>query len=437
MQELWQMNNVKCSCGKLHAFPIKDIILGKGVAEKIPQVIGDLGAKKPFVLCDKNTFNAAGEQVINVLKNADMPYSCFIINQDVVEPDEKSVGSVVMHYDYSCDIVIAVGSGVINDIGKILSAVANRPYVIFGTAPSMDGYASASSSMTRDGLKISLPSKSADVIMGDIDVLKNAPLHMLKSGLGDMIAKYVSICEWRISHIVTGEYYCEKIANLVKIALKKCIDNASGLLNRDEKAVEAVFKGLVICGAAMTYAGLSRPASGVEHYFSHVWDMRGVEFGDKVELHGIQCAVGTLIACGIYEKIIKYVPDKEKALSFVNNFDLNAWNEQLKSFIGKGALSMIELEKKEGKYDKQKHSERLEIILSNWAQIVSIIKEEVPSYKEIYELLTLIDAPKSLGEIGVSEDLLKMTFKCTKDIRNKYVLSTLCWDLGIIDQIIE
>jgi len=162
-----------------------------------------------------------------------------------------------------------------------------------------------------------------------------------------------------------------------------------------------------------------------------------VEFGDKVELHGIQCAVGTLIACGIYEKIIKYVPDKEKALSFVNNFDLNAWNEQLKSFIGKGALSMIELEKKEGKYDKQKHSERLEIILSNWAQIVSIIKEEVPSYKEIYELLTLIDAPKSLGEIGVSEDLLKMTFKCTKDIRNKYVLSTLCWDLGIIDQIIE
>ena len=142
-----------------------------------------------------------------------------------------------MHFDKKCDIVIGVGSGVINDISKILSNVTERKYIIVATAPSMDGYASATSSVTREGLKISLNSKCANVVIGDIDILKNAPLHMLKSRLGDMLAKYVSICEWRISNIITDEYYCEKVAELIRNALNKCIDNADKLLKRDETAV--------------------------------------------------------------------------------------------------------------------------------------------------------------------------------------------------------
>ena len=103
-----------------------------------------------------------------------------------------------------------------------------------------------------------------------------------------MLAKYVSICEWRIANLITGEYYCETIAQMVRTALKKCVDNAEGLLKRDEEAIKAVFEGLIIGGVAMSYAGVSRPASGVEHYFSHVWDMRALEFGTNMDLHGIQ-----------------------------------------------------------------------------------------------------------------------------------------------------
>jgi glycerol-1-phosphate dehydrogenase [NAD(P)+] len=99
----------------------------------------------------------------------------------------------------------------------------------------MDGYASATSSMTVDGLKVSLPSKCADVIIGDIDVLKNAPMRMLQAGLGDMLAKYISIAEWKIAREIIGEYYCDRVANLIKQALKECVDNADGLLLRNEK----------------------------------------------------------------------------------------------------------------------------------------------------------------------------------------------------------
>jgi glycerol-1-phosphate dehydrogenase [NAD(P)+] len=290
--------------------------------------------------------------------------------------------------------------------------------------------------MTRDGLKISLPSRSADVIIGDTDILCQAPLHMMKAGLGDMLAKYVSICEWRIAHLICGEYYCEEIADLIRSALKRCADNAEGLLKRDPAAVEAVFAGLVIGGVAMNYAGLSRPASGVEHYISHVLDMRGAEYGTPVELHGIQCAIGTLIAASLYEKVKTITPDKEKGLAYAASFDQAAWNETLRQLLGKGAESMIALEAKEGKYDVAKHAPRLEFIVNNWDTILSIIEEEIPSTETLNALMDTIEAPKTLAEIGIDENLLPTVFRATKDIRDKYVLSRLAWDLGILDELI-
>lgn len=433
MERLDSMNNKICRCGKIHSFS-SDIVVGSGVIARLLSIIKKYGGQRPFLLFDRNTYAAAGKRVCELLKGNGIDFEKYLFETEELTPDEKNVGLAVMYYDHNCDMIIGIGSGVINDIGKILSAMTRNPYVIVATAPSMDGYASATSSMTRDGLKISLPSHGADVIIGDIDILRAAPLKMLRSGIGDMLAKYVSICEWRISHLITGEYYCEEIAELIRGSLKKCIDNVGGLLNREEKAVSAIFEGLVVGGIAMNYAGLSRPASGVEHYLSHIWDMRGVEFGTNVELHGIQCAVGTLIAVRSYEKLKKTQPDREKALRYVENFDYGEWSEELKRFLGKGAIGMIELEAKEGKYDKEKHKARLEVILENWDEILRIIEEELPEPEFLKALLTAIDAPKTLTEIGLSEDVLPMTLKVTKDIRDKYVLSRLLWDLGILEE---
>ena len=429
------MNRRLCSCGKVHSFDTR-IVTGPGVLSRLPEILREFGAKNAFMLSDPNTYAAAGKAVLQILTDAGIRCTDFRLESSRPEPDEHSVGSVVMNFDPGCEIIIAVGSGVINDIGKILSRISGKPYIIVGTAPSMDGYASATSSMTRGGLKISLPSRSADVIIGDADILRAAPLHMMKSGLGDMLAKYVSICEWRIAHLITGEYYCEEVAGLIRSALKRCVDNAQGLLNRDEAAVMAVFEGLVIGGVAMNYAGLSRPASGVEHYISHVLDMRGVEFGTPVELHGIQCAIGTLIALKLYEKIKAITPNREKALHYAEQFDIAAWHRALKSYLGKGADSMIALEAREKKYDPALHARRLEVILSNWEGILQIIEEELPSSDALEALLDALEAPKTLAEIGISDGELPMIFRCTKDIRDKYVLSRLAWDLGVIDEII-
>lgn len=429
-------NTFECKCGKTHNALIDSYIVDKQAIRRIPEYVNAYKATRCFVLSDENTYRAAGIQVEEILNEAGIPYSAYRFGSEQIEPNEHSVGSVMMHYDYRCDFIIAVGSGVLNDIGKILSCTTKNPYMIVATAPSMDGYASATSSMTRDGLKISLPTKCANVIIGDLDVLCQAPLHMMKAGLGDMLAKYISICEWRISNLITGEYYCEEIAKLIRSALQHCVLHADGLLNRDPNAVKAVFEGLVIGGVAMNYAGLSRPASGVEHYISHVLDMRGVESGTPVDLHGIQCAIGTRIALSLYKKIKTITPSKEIAHVYVENFSWEQWQEELRQFLGKGAESMIALEAKERKYDITAHHARLDIILQNWDAIINIINEELPSCEALDEILDLIEAPKTLEEIGISESLLPTIFKATKDIRDKYVLSRFAWDLGIIDKLI-
>ncbi len=431
------LGGVTCSCGREHDIAIDEVVVGKGVIARIPEFIARYGGTRAFLLADVNTYAAAGEAVSAILEGAGIPCSKYVFPHQTPEPDETAVGAAVMHFDPKCDIIIGVGSGVINDIGKILSNVSGRKYIIVGTAPSMDGYASATSSMTMDGLKTSLNSRCADVIIGDVDILKNAPLHMLKSGIGDMLAKYVSIAEWRIAHLITGEYYCERVAQLIRGALKKCVDNAEALLLRDEKAVQAVFEGLVIGGVAMAYAGVSRPASGVEHYFSHVWDMRGVEFGTQVDLHGIQCAMGTLKAAKLYDAVKTVTPDWEKAAAAVEQFSWEDRKKQLWEFLGAGADAMIALEEKERKYDKATHPARFAVIRDNWDDILRIIGEEIPSYETMCALMDTIGISKDLSTIGVDSACAKMTFKATKDIRDKYVLSRLAWDLGILDDLCE
>ena len=418
-----------CKCGKEHTFS-SEVMIGEGVLKEIPQILKKYNTKKVFFLADKNTYIAAGKAVEEIIKKEEMVVASYIFQADELEPNEVNVGLAIMHYEADCDVIIGVGSGVINDISKIVANVSNKPYIIVATAPSMDGYASATSSMTRNGLKISLPSKCADVIIGDLDVLCEAPMKLMISGLGDMLAKYVSICEWRISALINGEYYCEEIAKLVRSSLKRCVDNAAGLLQRDKEAVKAVFEGLVVCGVAMKYAGISRPASGCEHYMSHVWDMRGAEFGNPVALHGIQCGVATLIIVKMYEKLIEITPDRQRALNYVDEFDYDKWSVVLKEFLGKAADSMIALEAKEQKYNKESHKVRLDFIINHWDEILQIIKEELPSSEALEKLFEQIGAPKSLQEIGVDEAILPLTFEATKDIRDKYVLSRLCWDLG-------
>ena len=435
--ELLKLGSFECECGKVHEQGVRKVVIENGAVKRLPEMLREIGAKKPFLLSGHDTFAAAGEKVCDVLEKAGIDFSKYVFPVSPVKPTEYTVGSALMHFDYSCDAIVGIGSGVVNDTGKIIARATGLNYLIVATAPSMDGFVSATSSMDRDGLKVSLNSKAAWGVIGDLDILSKAPMHMLLSGVGDMIAKITSLAEWKMAGIIVGEYYCPVVAELVKKALNKVMASSEGLLRREPEAVRSVMEGLVIAGIAMNYAGMSRPASGTEHYFSHIWDMRSLAFEDaKAELHGIQAGLGTIYTLKVFDRIKsgEIVPDRKRADAYVKNFNGEKWNEQLRSFIGPGAEAMIEGEYREHKYDLRNHSERFKIIEQNWNEIMDIISE-LPDAAELEKLMKSIGFPIDAAVIGYSLAQIKMTFTMTKDIRDKYIVTRLLWDLGVLDSI--
>lgn len=426
------------SCGRKHHCGVKEVLVEAGALRKLPALLDEAGAKKPFLVMDENTKTAAGNEVMDILCSAHIPFVTYCFpTREIINPTEESVGKVMMSYDPSCDCALAIGSGVINDITKFISRVSGKPYILTLTAPSMDGILSPTSSMDSNGVKVSLPSALAWGAVADLDVLCDAPKHMLAAGAGDMIAKYISICEWRISNLITGEYYCPDIAAMMEKAARSVTSCSSELMSGDKKAIKEVTEGLILAGSAMAYAGCTRPASGMEHYISHLMDMRKLSLGKATDLHGIQVGTGTLVAMKLYDEVRK-IPsiDTAGAKAYAQSFDYGAWADRLRSLLGSSAEILIATEKKEGKYDAARQAVRVERIAAVWPQILSIINESLPDTQTIQTMLRELGIPQTLEDYDIRKEDIPDLIKATKDIRDKYVGTRLLWDIGKLDEVV-
>ena len=433
LEELIREGGYDCDCGRRHATGLKYVKIGPHAVHNLPEAMERIGVKKPFVVCDRHTREAAWEAVMSVLDEHKIDYRLFCFEQERVEPDEHAVGALCMAFDPSCDCVLAIGSGVINDCCKVLAHAIGCPQMVVGTAPSMDGYASNSSSMIQNRVKVTLYNACPDVIIADTEIMKDAPERMLWAGLGDMLAKYIALCEWRISHLVTGEYYCEDVAALMRSSLSRIVAAAPRLMERDPEVIGTVAEGLILSGMAMAFAQVSRPASGLEHYFSHLWEMFGLDRGLPPELHGIQVGVGTYLTLRIYDRLKKMTPSREQAEAAMRAFDSAAWEQNVRRVFGKAAQTLIDSENSLWhKNDPAAHQRRLDAILSHWDDILRIIDEELPETEQIITLMQKVGMPMHPADIGESEQDVYDAFLSSRDIRDKYLTSSLLWDLGLL-----
>lgn len=422
-----------CACGHHHQMAMDYIKIGSGAIAAIPEGLAAMGAKRPFIVCDVNTKRAAWDKVKAALDQAGIAYTFFCFPMKEVEPDEHAMGSMLLAFDPACDCVLGIGSGVINDCCKVLAHAVGCKQMIVGTAPSMDGYASSSSSMVINGCKVSLINACPAAIICDIDIIKDAPMRLLHAGLGDMLAKYIGLCEWRIVELINGEYRCENVAALMRASVDKIVKNAPGLRRRDPAAVQATVEGLVLSGIAMSYAGSSRPASGMEHYFSHLWEMMALERKVPYELHGIQVGVGTLLALRVYDHIRAMTPDREKALAFVQNFATEKWESEMRRIFGSAAEGLIAQEYESlHNNDKAAHAQRLERIIAHWDDIQRIIREELPETEKIVALMREVEAPMVPADIAINHQDTNDAFHYARNTRNKYLTSSMLWDLGVL-----
>ena len=436
LETLLAKDGFDCACGRHHSMVMDYLSIRSGAVKDIPQAFEVMGKKRPFIVCDKNTKAAAWDKVQPVLDEAGIEYVLFCLPMEHVEPNEEAMGSLIMGFDPSCDCVMGIGSGVVNDCSKLLAYMTGRKMINVGTAPSMDGYASNCSAMIREGAKCTIANEAPAALIGDIDIIKAAPMRMLRAGLGDMLAKYIALCEWRITNLINDEYYCPNVAGLMRASLEKIVKHAPALYKRDPDAVQATVEGLVLSGVAMSFAGNSRPASGLEHYFSHLWEMMALERGIPFDLHGNQVGVGTIKTLKLYDIIRTLKPDLEKAMAFRRDFNEEKWESELRRIFGKTAETVITLEKTSfHNNDAAEHAVRAAKIVEHWDEILTIIDEELPNVQEIETLMKGLDMAMEPEGVGFTRQDAVDAFRASRDTRKKYLTSSMLWDMGVLYEI--
>ena len=199
------LNGVSCKCGKRHHCDIEYVYIESGATFRLGKLCEQ--NKNILIVADENTYSAAGEKTESALGGKNVCKVIFsgrtilIPNEDAIKKVRESLRGI--------DLILGIGSGVIQDLCKYVSFFAKIPYIIVATAPSMDGYASNGAAMILNGMKETVAAGLPKAIIADTDILKDAPLEMIKAGYGDIVGKYSALCDWSLSSIVNDEYFCQ------------------------------------------------------------------------------------------------------------------------------------------------------------------------------------------------------------------------------------
>jgi len=424
---------IHCTCGRVHSAEIMIVELGSGAAAKLPSILSRLGFNHPFVLADTNTHAVLGKKILHILAGAGILYTDFVLEDEEVVPDEKTIGTVLMQFNPDCDVIIAVGSGTINDICRYISHRVKLPYISAATAPSMDGYASTVAPLITASLKTTYPAHAPVAIIGDVDVLAEAPLPMIAAGFGDILGKITCLADWQLSAVINDEYYCPEIAGMMEIALENTLSSLEGLAKRDHQAVYKLMEALILAGVAMSFAGNSRPASGSEHHLSHFWEMVLLFDNRKQILHGTKVGIGTVLVLKLYQMLKREKLDftKLKQLQPFQNYE--DWEQSVGKAFGPAAESVIKLEQNAGKNLQENRLKRIAKMEERWSEIESIIKG-MPEPEYAIRLLEELGGPTAPEQIGIDGETVYSSILYAKEIRDRYTVLQLLWDLGLLEE---
>lgn len=414
-----------CDCGAVHQCGIDAIVIGGGALKKLPQLIGGR-CRNICMVADRNTYEAAGKRVDAILRSAQIPCAKIVFPDKELIPDERALGVILSEIPRGTDLILSVGSGTLNDLCKFVSYQFGIDYFAVATAPSMDGYASNVAPLIIKDTKTTYEVGRPKAIIGDTDILAQAPAEMIRAGIGDMLGKYVCLADWKLAHIVTGEYYCDFVENMMRESVDMVRGAAKRALRGDGEAVAEVMEGLVLSGITMSYVGNSRPASGSEHHLSHFWEMMLLQQKEHDPLHGLKVAVGTVISLELYKQL------RNNQESFWKNesaYSEEKWETEIKRIYGPAAREVIRLEHSVQKNAGAKVAERRKAIAANRDRILAVARS-LPSAEEMIGILKEIGAPYLPHEIGVDEQMVWNSIVYAKELRNRYGLLQLLFDMG-------
>lgn len=425
----------KCSCGRTHSTGLEGCTVGAGVLTSLVDYVEKYGFKKVYVACDEITYGIAGEKVMNILHDANIDAKAHVFTGGRFIPNEESLGKLMIDAPRDLDLVVAVGTGSINDMCRFFSYQMNVPYAIVATAAPMDGFASSGAALMVDNIKQTIPAQTPLFIIGDTDILCGAPARMISAGLGDLLGKFTCLNDWRISKIVNDEYYCDTVVNLVKDCIENVLKNADKAASRDPKVIGDIMEGLVLTGVAMSFVGNSRPAAGCEHHLNHYWEAIEIQNGQIPVLHGIEVGLAEVVILKMTEFLRKSRPDFNAAREKAKQYDQAAWEEKMKEVYGTASDAIIELEHESKKNDPEGRLKRIDKIEENWDEIVKLMNDYMPSAERMIEILKSLDAPYFPSQVGFSDEMLYNALVYGKENRARYTLLSMMGDLGVLEDL--
>ncbi len=408
------LEGIDCDCGKKHTCDIEYVYIEKGAIQRLKEICKKY--QNILLVADENTYSAAGEKTEAALSGKQIAQVIFS-GKTLLVPNEAAVDAVAEKLT-DIDLIIGIGSGVIQDLCKYVSFQNKVPYMVVATAPSMDGYASDGAAMILGGMKVTVKSWLPRALVADTDVLKNAPIDMIKAGYGDIIGKFSALNDWKLSQCVNGEYFCDYIYDLTFEQIKTTLSLAEGILKKDEQSIQALMEALIIVGILMSFAGSSRPASGSEHHLSHFFEIVGILNNEEYFPHGLDVAYSTVVTAQMREKLLAnkfpvkiYRPTTEE------------YRAKMEAIYQEVAPGCIELQEKVGDYAK----DRMSLYLEKEQEIRKILAQ-MPTAEEIKKMLSLVELDMQDFYALYDQKKIEDAILYAKDLKDRYTVLWLNYD---------
>ena len=420
----------------------KDLVIEPAAVSRAAEIFDrHFPGCRPLVIADENTFRTAGARVDTVVRAAhpECPAPHIFSGSPMLHPDYRHIQAIAGLLRQHDAVGIAVGSGTINDIVKLASHECGRGYMVAATAASMDGYASFGAAILKDDFKQTVPCAAPRAVLADVDVLTRAPYDMTASGYGDLLGKITAGADWLIADVLGVERIRADVWSLVQPNLLDWTAAPLALKSREAAAFSSLFEGLTVSALAMQAYGGTRPASGTEHLFSHVWEMQGLEVKGIPVSHGFKVGMGTLAATAFMEELFRrdLTSDDGKRAK-------KAWGparsreEAVRSAFRNAPYVDVVVEVSLAKHlDSRSHSDRVDAIREKWPSIREAVGHQLLPFPHVRGLLEHAGCPVEPGQMGLDNERLAGTFALAQMIRPRYTALDLAYELGRMEDVVN
>jgi glycerol-1-phosphate dehydrogenase [NAD(P)+] len=413
------------------------VLVERGAVTQVVRLATEMLPERRFlVVADANTFAAAGCQVREDLATARLLVGepCLLDGAPKVSPRLEHADRIAAAVREASAVPISVGSGVINDLTKYAAALAGQPYLCVATAASMDGYTASGAALLDRGFKRTFACPPPLAVVADLDVIARAPAAMAAWGYGDLAGKTAAGGDWLLADAAGEEPVDGQVWAMVQGGLPDWLAAPERIAAGEPAALRGLVDGLLVSGLAMQDYGTSRPASGSDHQFAHLWEMEGLTVGGAPVAHGACVGVGCVASLALFEWLSRCDLSRIDVAALANRQpDWATVESEVRAAFADSSVAANALEEMRAKHAPGRVVTRLTRLKEQWGSLSGRLRNSLPTPGQMATRLARLRAAAAPEDIGLSRDRLARDYLRARLIRRRYTVFDVLADLGCFE----